>query len=1403
MLHKTHLVKELPTEAIWGVTETHLTRPGHAKLRQELSLNGMAHRLHHGAYAEPLSANRRAIGGKSTGVGVLTSFPSRPMPGHLPAEPWATGRLQASAVLLGQTWLKIGVAYGYPGDTYTKETMAKTDKLLGCLTDRIVRQSHGLRIICGDFNHAKNSLRQFEEWRQAGWAEIQEYAKAKWGQAIQVTSKRKTVIDHLWAVLQLVESVHVDSTFFADHSVLYAKLRMPSKAEPIPIWRKPLALPWEQIGDLDDNHVPDIVSKDPEQCFRDIFHAMELGVGRQLDANGKTKLLPQQKGRCCTTAPTVRRNHAAPLRPSRPSEVQIEFLGEHFQYTKWCRQVRRLQSMCHLLRSEKPDLVGRRRDLWRSIRSAPGFPKGFPYAWQHRSTNGVGCPDVLPTALPTYAECNAIFHCFLSDFRTLEKALIQARTDRAKHRRMDNPNIGFKDVGKPKALPVATIVKTHQAVVTDVDEGQNTVQYEPMTLSLEDPVQGPYGHIAVQKHELGTLHLEGEPGLLPGDVLHQDAVIGRLPEVFGAFHDLWSPMWNKHVDTDPCHWNQLLDELLPVLPVPPTSFVCDPVSVEEWRATIRKRKATSAMGPDGVARQDLLCMGPKLTAKLVQTINAIEQGALAWPHGTMVGLISSVEKHEQAQKVGDFRPITVLSQIYRTWASIRSKRFLAWIATFAPAELAGNKPKTSTKDVWHRLAQLIEGCQVSQQPLSGLVSDLTKCFNTIPRYVVSAIAFRLGAPMTFVRSWHQAVTRLQRRFLVAGACGGPEYAATGYPEGCGLSVCSMSLINLGLHAWLGRLLPLGTVHSYVDNWEITTFDVAEVQLAKTYMKSFAERLDMKMDEAKTYAWSLQSEDRKALQRMDLSVKYSAKDLGGHVAYCRKRTMRTIRSRIQASSDVWSWLSRSHVPVHQKLRLLTNVVWPRCLHGVSAVWIGPDHAKRLRSAAMDALGWKKKGASSLVQFGLGKSLAADPGFFALVTTVWDFRRHSNPNNVSLLLDQILALPGHRFTPGPCGALLNRLQELGWTWTGSGHLLDHERLPLHLYDSPIQWLLKRMQHGWTKMIGQLISSRHTFQGMDQVDWEASHAKSDDWTAEEAGILRTTMNGTFYTRDAQKHMGHSPSTLCPFCAGQDSLLHRHWHCPFFADLRSQLSPALWDAHHEWPECLRLRGWAVQTTETLEFWRQLYRIPDTTHEFEQLDVPPGDVHIFTDGSCLAPTDGALRLATWATCVACLSSESFLPLSHGGVPGGLQTIIRGEILAAISAVQAGLHYDRPFYVWTDNALVHKRMCKWMRGPDTVCNMIKDHDLWQRLHALVCRATARGILINTIKVRSHEDASAYPELVEKWAIQGNEMADTLAIQARQTLPSGVLQTWNVRVQAHGHQRKLIWEFQRFLVRSCC
>ena len=155
--------------------------------------------------------------------------------------------------------------------------------------------------------------------------------------------------------------------------------------------------------------------------------------------------------------------------------------------------------------------------------------------------------------------------------------------------------------------------------------------------------------------------------------------------------------------------------------------------------------------------------------------------------------------------------------------------------------------------------------------------------------------------------------------------------------------------------------------------------------------------------------------------------------------------------------------------------------------------------------------------------------------------------------------------------------------------------------------------------------------------------------------------------------------------------------------------------------------------------------------------------------------------------------------ISHGGVPGGWQSILRAEIFAAVSAVAYGLVMQRPFFVWTDNQLVYRRIKLWMISPDNIPCMSKDHDAWSTLCSLVCLAVQKGFLQNVLKVRSHEDVSAYPSLVEQWAIRGNHVADRLAEQARQVLPAAVKATWATHQRSYDEQKELIRHVQTFLL----
>ena len=219
VLGKAHLLQELPgspNDCIWGLSETHLTKPGLEKFRFELKMQSADWRFHPGGFAPPLSSSPGIIGGKATGVGTLTKSPVRSLHNAWSGEDWSTARLQASAVFVQQNWIKVGVFYGFAKDAHTKATQDRTDELLANLTQRIVLASQGYRVIMGDFNCLPESIPQFAIWRAHGFQEIQELALHRWQRPVENTCKGKSVKDHVWVSPELADKlieVHTDTTY--------------------------------------------------------------------------------------------------------------------------------------------------------------------------------------------------------------------------------------------------------------------------------------------------------------------------------------------------------------------------------------------------------------------------------------------------------------------------------------------------------------------------------------------------------------------------------------------------------------------------------------------------------------------------------------------------------------------------------------------------------------------------------------------------------------------------------------------------------------------------------------------------------------------------------------------------------------------------------------------------------------------------------------------------------------------------------------------------------------------------------------------------------------------------------------------------------------------------------------
>ena len=684
---------------------------------------------------------------------------------------------------------------------------------------------------------------------------------------------------------------------------------------------------------------------------------------------------------------------------------------------------------------------------------------------------------------------------------------------------------------------------------------------------------------------------------------------------------------------------------------------------------------------------------------------------------------------------------------------------MAYLSQFAPAQVTGNLPGKSCTDLWLGVQLHLEECTAGKMPVTGVVADLVKAYNLLPRLPLLAIGLHLGIPKPIIRAWANALRQMQRAFCVRGTVGPSMVTSTGFAEGCGLSCSAMLLCNIALSRWLKIRFPSVRLWSYVDNLELTATSMSDAIQGLSLMTHFCELLDLQLDHEKTFFWSNDPAERAHARTEQLHLQYSARDLGAHMEYGRRLTNHVLRARINAMPRVWEALHRSHAPYSQKVQALKIKGWPQALNAGTSTHLGDSHLKGLRTGACRGLKVHAPGMSPLAHLSLVEHPMCDPACNLLVQTVFTFRGYADLEQVCEALNTILTdweeLPTR---PGPCHVLLQRIHTIGWRWIGNGWFVDHSGQLVDVLYGPHVEIYQKLLEGWQMHAQRLLSARKTFQGMEWACPQLTLEKVRSLPIDRQGLLRTALNGTFFTADTQTHNARAHTTECKYCGSSDSQFHRFWECTHFHDLRPH--PWLVEKVLEGglPKCLTYHGWIGLPQPVREFQHHLLTIPDVTDVFDFPANPPSD--LFLDGSCLNPTCPFTRLAGWGVTAADPTDVTqWWPIAQGLVPGRRQTSLRAEILAAISGLRFALRAGCTLRLWSDNALVVATTSRALTAPDSCQVSRKDRDLWDILVALARQVGSHLVTIH--KVNSHQ-VKAFADPVERWAFSGNDNADNSA-----------------------------------------
>lgn len=401
-------------------------------------------------------------------------------------------------------------------------------------------------------------------------------------------------------------------------------------------------------------------------------------------------------------------------------------------------------------------------------------------------------------------------------------------------------------------------------------------------------------------------------------------------------------------------------------------------------------------------------------------------------------------------------------------------------------------------------------------------------------------------------------------------------------------------------------------------------------------------------------------------------------------------------------------------------------------------------------------------------------------------------HLDPEMCAAVLDAIV-VPSDRVRPkvGPCSVLHERVQQLGWWWGPDHHYYDHEGHRIHIWEDPIQVLA----YSWQWFAATQVTHRNTMSDLHHTN---ARFTMEGWAqnTQDKAYLRCSLNGTFYTADHMKHRRNPQATCCPLCGEQDNLYHRTWACIQLEHTRSHFTVEEKQAILNMPQSTYLHGWFELPPATVQFLESLHNIPDTTLTFLPVRHT-GLLEAFTDGACKSPTDKFNRLCAWAVVI---SSEDdrwdFQPLSQGLLPGMLQTVVRAELTAVISALSYAIQVGRSIRIWTDNQFVCDTIRTMMQTSFVVDRQKPNHDLLAVLHVLIHQAG--NSLQGVVKVVSHQQVHLGLTPTERWVIAGNDAADNVATNAYFSSPE-IMDNWQRSGDALRTQRNLKRKLHEMLI----
>ena len=1156
-------------------------------------------------------------------------------------------------------------------------------------------------------------------------------------------------------------------------------------------WPLPAVFPWRDVTTPLDfaQQSPHVWTSDLTTGFRQWSRTAETEL---LDEFAKqVPVSSSWKGRGQTCEVSRAPQSLNLIKPGRSGDVvpRSSFLNRMVH--QWFKQLRRLQAYLRRASSGSiaPALLADQCLTWRAIIPADGFSPSFVQWWQHRDIRFCGLPDAFPMLPPSRELATALFQDFEANYRAFERWHIRQRTKVIKAKHFQHNRLLYQQLRPQKAAVVSHLQKTHSATVAVLHADH--VQLDRDLPPLPDATWTLQG-VDLQVTRLSAddcvrLHLtEDCPLLQVGQTLTATIFQTAFPDLEQQFHDLWQPIWQRHAGLAESHWDRIIafgKAFLPVTPGPKKQWTSDRLS---HSLHAYKRKATR--GPDAWSRDDLIGLSSVRQDDLARMFTLLETGT-DWPRQLVTGFVCPIAKCENPTLPSQYRPIVLISLLYRLWAATSFRDFLPHLCAQVPSHVFGYIPGRRASDIWTVLQLALELAFCTSQSFAGYCSDIVKCFNRLPRAPLIGLLRHMGLAPGVITAWTNALHSLERRIRIQRDTGPPRTSVTGFPEGDPLSCLAMLCFNCVLDAYVKHYAPQCVPFSYVDNVQLVSADPAQLQPGILVFQTFMDACDLSLDHAKSYTWATTSGMRATLKAFGHVVRLACKDLGAQMHYSQKTCRQVLKSRIDSVSHFRPLLRHSTAAPWFRRLAIRVAAWPKVFHSCEVAWISDAQLDGLRSRCMYALRWDRAGASPILRWALMQPLGFDPSYVQVWQVFSSFFRLVPlfPFVREAWIATATWVTGRN---GILHAMQCALDMLGWTLDESWRLVG-PWFELHWYDLTLDTLEVLVGHSWQQTICQRLTSRKDLAGLHTLDVHISFGSfkpSDLGTAE---LVSTVQDGTFCTNSTFAKYDPEKDASCTLCGVEDTLEHRCMHCPRFAHIRAvhPEATAMW---YSQPRAFREHALVELNPFLEQHWNNLLHWNTGVECFRYLAPERRLYHLFTDGSCQFPTSKVKRLAAWAV-VELLDNRI---ISSGLLGGVVQSNDLAELTAAHSALRWAhrcsvaicIHSDSTFVV--DGLTILKQL-------GYVPRHWRHQGTWADILETISQLDTAQWDVH--HVFSHGDEVDASSELQEWWIRGNNFADATAGRVFQQLPTEFSHTYASLCAYHDVNSDLVNKQLAFLV----